>query len=202
MVDHYEDEHGKIINRKQASQVVYRRILPLNTAAGILKPREVRARATTSDRTNINFAQQYRRHSLIDNCFNSMREKNVGRCNKSQRTFGEVMHHFVVGLDEMCLMSDAHGNLRIIGAAEKKKHEKLLQDLRVSITVVHTGTTGGTTGPTIFLMKGESIVCICELYSQLKNVILIMFLKARSAVNVTQMNGISGMDAHLVQPSL
>jgi hypothetical protein len=42
----------------------------------------------------------------------------------------------------------------IFGSANKKKHEKLLQDLRVSITVVRTGTVAGDTGPTIFLLKG------------------------------------------------
>ena len=54
----------------------------------------------------------------------------------------------------MCLMSDHHGNQYVIACAEKKKHEKLLQDSRVSITMVCTGSVGGTTGPTMFLLKG------------------------------------------------
>ncbi len=64
------------------------------------------------------------------------------------------MGHFIVGLNKMCLMSDAHGDLRVFGSANKKKHKKLLQDSRVSITVVKTGTVAGDTGPTIFLLKG------------------------------------------------
>jgi hypothetical protein len=79
---------------------------------------------------------------------------NTGLCKWSGKSFSEVMGHFIVGLDEMCLMSDAHGHLRVFGSANKKKHEKLLQDLRVSITVVRTGTVAGDTGPTIFLLKG------------------------------------------------
>ena len=37
------------------------------------------------------------------------------------KIFGELIPHFVVGLDEMCLMSDAFGDLRVIGAAKKKR---------------------------------------------------------------------------------
>jgi hypothetical protein len=64
------------------------------------------------------------------------------------------MSHFIVGLDEMCIMSDFHGNAHIIGSADKKKHEKILQDSCISITIVRTGTVAGTTGPTIFVLKG------------------------------------------------
>ena len=67
------------------------------------------------------------------------------------------MAHFIIGLDEMCVMSDAHGALTVIGSFDKKKYEKLLQDSRVSITIIRTGTAAGTTGPTIFLLKGTKV---------------------------------------------
>ncbi len=41
-----------------------------------------------------------------------------------------------------------------VAAADKKKQEKLLQDCHCSITAVRTGTVAGTTGPTMFLLKG------------------------------------------------
>ena len=91
---------------------------------------------------------------MVDKLYDQLRTLNTGKCNKSGQTFGELIGHFIIGLDEMCLMSDTHGNLRIIGAAEKKKHEKVLQDCRSSITIVRTGTVSGVTGPTIFLLKG------------------------------------------------
>ena len=28
------------------------------------------------------------------------------------------MEHYIIGLDEMCIMSNAHGTLRVIGSAE------------------------------------------------------------------------------------
>ena len=55
----------------------------------------------------------------------------------------------------MCLMGDAHRNCEIIGSMDKKKHEKLLQDGQVSITVICTRSVGRFTGPTVFLLKGE-----------------------------------------------
>ena len=64
------------------------------------------------------------------------------------------MSHFIAGLDEMCIASDFHGNAHIIGSADKKKHEKICQDSCISITIVCTGTVAGTTGPTIFVLKG------------------------------------------------
>ncbi len=79
----------------------------------------------------------------------------TGLCQKSGKTFGEVMSHFIVGLDEMCIISDFNGNdALIIGSADKKKHEKILQDSHISITIVCTGTGSGTTGPTSFVLKG------------------------------------------------
>ena len=64
------------------------------------------------------------------------------------------MPNFIIGLDEMCLMSGCHGDLRVFAASDKKKQEKLLQNCRCSITVMHTGTVAGTTGPIMFLLKG------------------------------------------------
>lgn len=127
------------LSRDGARQQLARHILPKNAAAGVLKKTLQKVQATTSDRTNINFPQQFRWHSIVSDVYDKMRDQNTGRCKKSNKSFGEVIQHFIVGLDEMCLMSDMHGNLRVIGAAGKTKHEKLLQDSRVSITIVRTG---------------------------------------------------------------
>ena len=83
-----------------------------------------------------------------------MRLMNTGLCKKSGKTFGEVMGHFITGLHEMCILSDHYGSSSIIGSADKKKHEKVLQETCASITIVCTGTVAGTTGPTIFVLKG------------------------------------------------
>ena len=145
------------ISRETARRQLSRRVIPVNAAAGMIKGKTQKVQSTTSDRTNINVGQQYRWHTAVTDLYNGLETKNTGLCNKTNKTFPWVMHHFIIGLDEMCLMSDAHGTLHIIGAADKKKHEKILQDSRVSITIVRTGTVGGTTGPTIFLIKGEKV---------------------------------------------
>jgi hypothetical protein len=131
-----------------------RYVMPINHKIGVLKLTTQKVQATTSNRTNINVAQQYRWHLAVDEVYKYLRTNNIGLCQKSGKTFGEVMPEFLIGLDEMCLMSDAHGDLRVVASADKKKQEKLLQDSRCSITVVCTGTMSGTTGPTYFLLKG------------------------------------------------
>ena len=60
--------------------------------------------------------------------FAQLREKNTGIFRLTGKTFGELIPHFVVGLDEMCLMSDAFGDLRVIGAANLKKNEAMIPD--------------------------------------------------------------------------
>ena len=145
------------LTRPQASRQLSRVVIPEGHKAGILKKTVQKVQATTSDRIAISLPQQYRWHVAVDDQYKFLRETNIGLCKKSGKTFGEVMAHFIIGLDEMCIMSDAHGTLHVIGAAEKKKHEKLLQDSRVSITIVRTGTCAGTTGPTIFLLKGTKV---------------------------------------------
>ena len=148
-------ELNHTITRESASRQLFRCILPDNAKSGILKPLSQKVQATTSDRTKINVAQQYRWHSLVDDIYKQMSEKNTGVCAVTGKTFGEVMPHYVVGLDEMCLMGDVHGSCGIIGSMDKKKLEKLLQDGRVSVTVIRTRTVGRSTGPTILLLKGE-----------------------------------------------
>ena len=96
-------------------------------------------------------AQQYRWHCAVQEVYNFMQTKNTGLCKLSGKSFGA---QFIIDLDEMCLMSDCYGNLYVFAAADKKKQEKLLQDCRCSITVVHAGTVAGTTGPIMFLLKG------------------------------------------------
>jgi hypothetical protein len=73
----------------------------------------------------------------------------------SGKTFGEVFENFVIGLNEMCIMSDWH-NMMVIGSRDKAKHELRLHDGCKSIIIVCTGTPGGSTGPTIFILKGSS----------------------------------------------
>ena len=88
----------------------------------------VKAQATTTERTAINIAQQWHWHTLVDQVYDKMRMENTGICNRSGKTYGELMPHFIVGLDEACLMADAHGDCKIIGSADRKKHEKMVAD--------------------------------------------------------------------------
>jgi len=92
----------------------------INNALGVLKRTAQKVQATTTGRTNINIPQQYCWHKLVDEVYNYLRTINTGLCQKSGKTFSEVMPHFLIGLDEMCLMSNSHGDLRVVDSADKK----------------------------------------------------------------------------------
>jgi hypothetical protein len=120
------DVSKKDITFRAAGLQLSTRVLSVNAEKKILKATLQMPQATISDQTNINIAQQYQWHRLVDAEYDNLRTINIGLCKKSGKTFGEVMSHFIVGLDEMCIMSDFHGNGHIIGSADKKKHEKIL----------------------------------------------------------------------------
>jgi hypothetical protein len=78
-------------------------------------------------------------------------------CRISGKTFGELIHCFITAGDESNLMaSDDNRGVKVIGAANRKKHEKKSADCRSSISLYRTGAVYGDTGPTIFLMKGKT----------------------------------------------
>ena len=72
-------ELNQSISREAASRQLSCRVLPANAKAGITKSQCQKVQATTSERTTINVAQQFRWHSLVDYIYNAMREKNTGR---------------------------------------------------------------------------------------------------------------------------
>ncbi len=133
------------ITCEDACRQIIRYVLPVNAQASVLKKSAQKVQATTSDRTNINVAQQYRWHCAVDEVYDFMRTKNTGLCKLLGKSFGEIMPHFIIGLNEMCLMSDCHSGLCVFAASYKKKQGKLLQDCRCSITVVRTSTVAGIT---------------------------------------------------------
>jgi hypothetical protein len=69
-------------------------------------------------------AQQFRWFKNYEKALALLREKNTGVCNKTGKQFGEVIEHFILGADETCLIADADGDLRILGEAGNRKHEK------------------------------------------------------------------------------
>ena len=51
------------------------------------------------------------------------------------------------------------GVLRVVGAAERKKHDKNAGDSRILVTMVRVGCAAGVNGPVVFLAKGEVMSC-------------------------------------------
>ena len=93
------------------------------------------AQATTTKRSAITLEQHFCWHTTVDADFNMLRSRNTGLCKLSGKAFGEVMHHFITGSNETCFMACEDGYLHVIGAEDKRKHEKQTSDSRESITI-------------------------------------------------------------------
>ena len=78
--------------------------------------------------TAIMHQSQWRWYGFVTGMFNELWNNNVGVCKNTSKTFGELMQHFVFGLDEACIMAYSDGNIRIIGADDRKIHENILAD--------------------------------------------------------------------------
>jgi hypothetical protein len=124
--------------------------------ANRLKQKPVKAQKTTSKQSQCTVAQQFRWFKLYEKALCFLRTKNTGVCNKTGKSFGDLINHFILGGDETNLIADADGELRIVGEKGKKKHEKKVSNYRGSITMYRTGVAAGHNGPTVFLLKGKN----------------------------------------------
>ena len=145
------EANEKPLSKSQAMNYVYKTLRKDKRVTNKL----VTTQGTTSKRSSTDVNAQWRWMENYRKALDYLRKHNTGVCRKTGKSFGEIIDHFVVGADEACLMTDNHGNFRIIGAADKKKHERKASDHRASITMFRSGVTSGDNGPTAFLMKGK-----------------------------------------------
>ena len=75
---------------------------------------------------------------MVDQSNNLLRKLNTGTT-PDGKTFGEVMPHFWIGGGETCLLA-SNGEVKVIGDAEKLKHEKQTANSRTSITMYRSST--------------------------------------------------------------
>jgi len=91
--------------------------------------RVVTAQSTTSERSQISIPQQYRWHVVIGNVWSDMRRKNL-----PSSEFKRLQPHFQMNFDEACFMC-SEGTLKVLAAADRKKHNLNLADDRSSMTL-------------------------------------------------------------------
>ena len=99
------------------------------------------AQAMTTKRACIQVEQQLRWHNTIACVWEEHRQVNL-----PSDDFATLQPHLQLNLDETSVLG-CNGNLRIVGSAEVKKHEKTTQDNRDSVTIVRIGSASGETGP-------------------------------------------------------
>jgi hypothetical protein len=127
----------------------------------------VAVQATTTKRPAITVAQQWRWHKVhilsmrvrqpypnpnlrhilplssqcVDSVFEELLRLNAPVAGDKGILFRDQMEHFILGTDEACLMASSTGTVKVLGDKEKKKHEKILDDSRKSITIVRCAST-------------------------------------------------------------
>ena len=104
-------------------EAVAKVILPHGANSGIIKKTTRKLQVRTTDGTNINIAQQLRWHTLVNSLFDEMWMHNFGSCNQSNTTFGEVIEHLVIGIDDMCLLSPFRCTWRLEVHQRNKQEE-------------------------------------------------------------------------------
>ena len=113
----------------------------------------VSAQKTSTKRCQVTTEQQLRWHTTIDQTLEEM-----VRLNLPATEFKTVQSHFVGNIDESCVMGN-EGTIKVVGAADRKKHEKNMDDFRESITTVRCGNAAGNIGPLFVLAKGKKMNC-------------------------------------------
>jgi hypothetical protein len=143
------------LTQEQARHQLSRTLLKGDTI--IVKSKALVAQQTTTKRSNITVPQQYRWHHTYEHSLDELRRNNTGVCRISGKTFSELIHCFITAGDDTNIMaSDDNRGVKVIGAANRKKHEKNSADCRSSISLYRTGDVARDTGPTIFLTKGKT----------------------------------------------
>lgn len=116
----------------------------------------VKAQNTTTARSQIRVESQLRWHCMMDGIWEGIKNYNRLPANDKRRPFEEVMEYFWLNLDETCIRCD-DGNLRVLGASDKRITSKCNSDSKFSITILRVGSAAGVDGPIIFLVEGKKI---------------------------------------------
>ena len=87
------------ITTTQAKNYVYHTLR--KNSNGRLKPKLIKAQKTTNKRSQCSVAHRWRWDKNVRRVFAFLREKNTGVCKVSEKSFGEVIDHFVVGADDL-----------------------------------------------------------------------------------------------------
>ena len=69
------------------------------------------------------------------------------------KTFGELIHHSIVGGYKTCFMECAQGTVKVVASVSKNKHDNKYSNSRASIRLYRNVNVNVDTGPTVILVK-------------------------------------------------
>ena len=89
---------------------------------------------------------------MYESALKELRRHNTRVCKVTGKICVELIHLFIIGVDETCFMACRQGTVNVVASTSKTKHDKKDSNSRASITLNHTGNVNGDTGPTVFVM--------------------------------------------------
>jgi hypothetical protein len=137
--------------RSQISNCWHHTIKTSNSNLGRYK-----AQASARDRSGAITEITQRFYFLLVETARAMAEDLSPGVNSEGKTWRDLEAFFTLGLDEENKMAN-QGSEYTVGDGTKAKHENHNDEARMSITMVHTGSAAGDTGPAMYLMKGEKL---------------------------------------------
>jgi hypothetical protein len=98
-------------------------------------------------------AGQLRWHALIEDVWHEQANLNL-----PAPEFSTIKSHFMLNLDETCIMVSDRV-FAIISDGQTRKHEKIMEDTCCSIKVVCVGSASSSSGPQTYLAAGKRMEC-------------------------------------------
>ena len=100
----------------------------------VVKSKQVVSQNTTTRRSAITIIQKFLWHTIYEDDLNELRSLNTGVCSKLGKTFGELIHEFIIRGDETCFQACDNKSV-VIGSAGRTKHEKKIRLSGINITL-------------------------------------------------------------------
>ena len=111
---------------------------------------------TTTKRTQVMTKKLFCWHGTVDAALIELHRLNLVNPAWAENVLKCLIDYFWGNFDKSN-MSASEGTVKIIGAADVKRHEKNMDDNRESVTIIHAGVAGGAGGPRICLAKGKRL---------------------------------------------
>ena len=152
IIDVVRSASGWRLSKNQATYTWDDTIHPYGKKLGLLTG-YVKPQTGTSKRTAAGSPElQKKWHIMITTTYEDIMAHNTALVGRDKAR--QLMAHLIFNMDEECLLATGK-NIRIVGSADKKKHDNERGSSRDSITIIRCGNAANRSAATFFLLVGK-----------------------------------------------